>query len=657
VRTLAVSVVLVALLVLDPSNASADQVVQFVDESQISFRFETTGDGIEATPNHVTVMVAVTEANDSTLRLHAIGEIARLISITPPEQPVVEGVASFSATLITDALEAGTTATGFIAAVTSDGAVARRPLSISDESTTSAPAALPTSVALDGWHWNFVPGSEWVTVPSRSIAAGTGKPTDDVIVGSVAATNGAGGDVVLRNGALTVADISGAGEYKGRADLTPGKDGGEADVVVRIKDGPFWPILALVAGLLIVWSVYRYSGVGRPGLGLELRLRRMNENAAMAHDAARRTIRRETGNDRFGAPVVYRLGGSDLLLNWMTSDALLRWGLAIDQKERDDLKPGGDSFKLIKTKVDDYASLLNAIIAVASLYRAIHGHAEKLGLADAAANSPVVTGLAELFVDEDITSTDELAQLSDRVKKNAGYATTLRDQLERLSAFAANEPDKTKALASRLLRRHGEQLDELWPEIDKIADAVGAPPTDVTFGDRILLAEAMASAEGTYLAYAVNPADLPERRLAHYRAGAHDVVAPADEVRLIELLDRSLLPGRGRGGETILVTKRPRDTGELIQLAGDLGSSNARTQVERVPYASELERELRDADKRFTRLAFAIAIIGGLSAAYFGNATFGSVADYATLVLWGTAFGAGAEAVKKVVFVATTWTP
>lgn len=68
------------------------------------------------------------------------------------------------------------------------------------------------------------------------------------------------------------------------------------------------------------------------------------------------------------------------------------------------------------------------------------------------------------------------------------------------------------------------------------------------------------------------------------------------------------------------------------------------------PFAAseEIRQALRARERRFGLLASALVLGTGLSAVYFGDASWGSLGDYLAALVWGTTVGAGLQLAKRV---------
>ena len=69
--------------------------------------------------------------------------------------------------------------------------------------------------------------------------------------------------------------------------------------------------------------------------------------------------------------------------------------------------------------------------------------------------------------------------------------------------------------------------------------------------------------------------------------------------------------------------------------------------------SATLLKRLRSAERLYTIIGWGVTIVGGLAFLYLPSATFGSWADYAKTLLWGTAVGAGATLAQRYLTVAS----
>jgi hypothetical protein len=137
----------------------------------------------------------------------------------------------------------------------------------------------------------LTPFGERVRTGSITVPGAPGAAITAGRVGLLTSPRGDTAEVIRRGDMFTVAGVTRTGQYQDTVDLLPGRPGGEAEGLLRVRDLPVWPLLVLMIGLLIVQLLDRYRDRERPRQVLDLRLARLRDRAFDAQRDLNETYR------------------------------------------------------------------------------------------------------------------------------------------------------------------------------------------------------------------------------------------------------------------------------------------------------------------------------------------------------------------------------
>lgn len=654
--------ILVSLLTgaFDPTQAAAEPVIQFVEDAPAVFTVNEGG----VEPSTITVVVVVTGGPNALATLEVIGEAATWVSVEPTGYAMPSnGRVEFQLTIADGAQPAE----GVLVATTSEGALARRTLTIATPEVATAP--LPSTLTFNGWHWvPFAPVDAQIQAKSNSAFAGHAGGE----VGVVSSGNGDTANVVLSGEELSIEGVTLAGGYIGEADFTPDIDDDAVQITVNVRDFWIWPLGLMITGLLVVTMQTKFKVVGAPGRGQRIRLRTLKEEIQQKYQEAIQKLR-GVFSDADLPRGVGQTTGEALLFDSLEEGAITSWLTAFDQADRDAWRSDGASLARIKQLRDSYVSLLQSLCVLGPLYPEIMAHCGKIGVRKEADESLSVGLLVQLLWAPDIADESDLIRLAsqvDQIKKPLPFMAQALMYLAR-EVDDADEARlrRLQQFSRKLLRRDPDGLldQALSTEFRALLDPTQPQPPAPSAGDALVnaldqllsqLSQGGNAGSPVVAAYAVDPSLAQEIAAGPgpmYRIeGADPEYAVAADSESAELLERADIQRVSAGDvepdRPVLVVSSTPQTDESLSMV-NVTSSSIPPGDFTMPVPGESAKELlakfQETETWFSLLAGVFTILGGMAAVYFPSPTFGSLGDYASVLLWGTAFGKGADAVAK----------
>lgn len=296
---------------------------------------------------------------------------------------------------------------------------------------------------------------------------------------------------------------------------------------------------------------------------------------------------------------------------------------------------------------------------------------DKIGVRDVAEESLSVGLLVQFLWSADLKDESDLLQLASRVdqaKKPLVFLTQALMYLAREMDDADEaRRNQLRSFSRRLLWRDLDGLPELSAEWRALLDRKQAQPPAAGVGDALVksLDELLSQLWQTGLpsspivaTYAVDPSMAQEATAAagpvyliEGAAPEYAVAGDAESARLLAQADiQQVRPVDVDPDKPVLVVASTPQSDERLSMVS-ISSSNIAPDdfTLSLPGASaeELLTKYQESEAWFSLLAGVFTVLGGMAAVYFPSPTFGSLGDYASVVLWGTAFGKGADAVAK----------
>lgn len=182
----------------------------------------------------------------------------------------------------------------------------------------------------------------------------------------------------------------------------------------------------------------------------------------------------------------------------------------------------------------------------------------------------------------------------------------------------------------------GSSLAELLLRLSK-AGLPGSPLALTYAVDQSVAGEVTANADAVFLIEGAEP--------------EYAVAADAESATLLEQADiQPVSAGDVEPDKPVLVVAATPKTDENYSMVGITSRAAPPEDLRMLlpgESAAQLLARYQDTEKWFSILAGVFTVLGGMAAVYFPSPTFGSLGDYASVILWGTAFGKGADAVAK----------
>jgi hypothetical protein len=566
----------------------ASAAVQFVDEDSVAVPLKAG-----ATQD---VEVLNGSARPRKLSLRVLDAPAGAIEPTPGDDPITGPGATRIFTLkVTDVAKGA--ADGTLLATSSDGTAARLPVRIGP-APKPAPK-LPKSLDLGTTRAGH---TAMVAVPELP------EVKDAESVGRLYSSRGDQALVTLESGRQLQATPDQPGTYTGDVDVNGPAAEGSISLKLNAKDGLFFPVLVLLAGIglgfVIEWWLTRWRPrslldrrLGRLLDGVESRRKRVDGSMQRLFKDSRPAQTAEIPEEcAWAVPQVASTDGDQMMryhLSRAAKELETRLQKARTDPERALFGPDGDAYKALLADADTYAALIGDLREA--------GHIVHTDFKELRDKGPVA--LRNRFDyecrswiigdDDDLTARRESAK---SLKAAAEHFAEYRRRLDLAIDDAPAGSDVAKKLqASRRLleatfRGDDDQVD-WWdaalPKLEASLEGLTSPEAPTT----------PASAEPR-LALNLAPGLL--------RSNAPSGPLPATQ-------DPEPAPPWD-------APKGVFRTGGFLGMEVLIGTINL----------------------------FVVAV-SGLSAVYLANSTFGSAADYVTLALWGSTATAGLALLRRLV--------
>lgn len=426
-------------------------------------------------------------------------------------------------------------------------------------------------------------------------------PSKAKVVGYVSGDNGIWGTVIQDGEILHIEGIDRAGEYAGKVDLRAYDDqDAEIALQVQIRDAILWPLLVLVIGLLISTFLDRYTKVGRPGKQLQIGLARLREKAAHLQDEARKALPEDWPFERD----VYRIYDAEACEGLLCEASEWLWQAfceAHSDEERKKWVSGGAEFQQVEGYVNALPGLFNLCKATVAHYQPLTGQVLKHYPNKNPHEIPVFGQVEEVVRPGLIRSAPQLQRLQESLGVTSAFVADFLELFLRLvSLMNLAEGPQHKQAARNL-------LDALVSEA-------------VTGGE--WLVELDAASKRLEL-------DIKATQLREQEEG----------LRLLSSRPQETEVALGLWPRRLAISSLP----DLRKMLGLLHVEKLSQRT-----SEDLDRALARLDLAFELIAGTIVVVTGLSVLYLGKASFGSVADYVGVLLWGTAVQEGLKLAREL---------
>ena len=666
---------LVLLVSLAPGVARAEPGLQFLEPEPVVIDLDRLPD----VPRWLVRVFQGQPNGPHTLQLHVVFRPAGVIQV---EEPMAAAVRTGDVVAFAIELDRRVEGAGELVVTSSDGAVARRAISTADPERGDGP--LPSRLRFAGTALRPFGG---VGVGAVEAAGLPGTSSSPVRVGTIVSDGGDLAEVVRDGDTFDVEGIKGPGKYTGSVDLLPDAEGGDVEVTATVRDAVGWPLVVLVLGLLAVQGLERYQKRSRPRRDLARRLAHLLDRARLAQDRVGGRLR------------ICRGAGGDLYLDRAADDALARWDRARADAEWRTWDADGASFRLIEATVEGFGRLADDFSRFEQERERQIDRVrpeERLAARRALEESPVGDALRPTS----LRTAEEIGQVTGRIAEGRAHLSRFARLYRDLNALTdADVPtgirSQAQGVRAKLLRVGDldpieEQTEALQKEWDLSAD--GAP------AGRVVVPLPPAAAPSA-------PAPAPSRPPARPstappgdasgragRAGRALAGVAAGLVVLFSLTvltgnraDRSDMGGGQADPEPVTSTPTlpdapvatPSTLAAAVPPGGDAGPGATVGWGFAVPLAvgaalvgvlylvvkawrrrhpptpedydsRRLEQLQRGEDLRFGLASGVFVVASGMSLLYFPKETFGSVGDYLSVALWGTAVGEGVQLARRL---------
>jgi hypothetical protein len=567
------------------------------------------------------------------------------------------------------------TGTGEVVAIATPGSVARLPLTVERSGATEVPI---DRLVLGGWR--LLPFGGGVRVGGVVV---DGAPGGDGATAYVTSADGDIGRVVRSGDRFDAVGIDASGVYSGTVDLAPGQPGGDVELEVRVRDIPAYALAVLLLGL---WITDRLDGFGRrtrPRLVLATKVRRIAERAASAEREAQSALD-ASPLALDPAPVAWRATGTppapNGLIDGLAADVLAAWDGTLDRSKA--LEEATAALTAMGAMCVRVSALHDGQASVLRRWTALVSSARRAGVADGGLPSPLASALrpapsllrapidladaertgklavAHLDALEPVVAT--LIGLCRAADAHAAPARALLGE-----ALTADTVDK--AMTDQVVALHAEHLADRraggLPIDDEIGDLALVPEADDRPASDAPPPDPGADRRPRLLALVAAAAVLAIALASTFSLGGSDEAAVPSTLTVPDIVDVST--------STALASSTTSTTGlgadseperldlvatNVFVVAGIIAVAVGAGQARRLrpqpsssaPTAASLEAELDRHDRRFRLFSGVVVAVSGMVALYLPEPGFGSFADYATVLLWGTTVGEGLKLARRL---------
>jgi hypothetical protein len=607
-------------------------------------------------------------------RPEGAADLTAVLAFQPPQAlsisgPTLTGSGSRAVTEFVLTLRQRVAGSGQVLVV-AGGQIIRR-----DIRTTRTPN--PESLVLPDLRFRgtrMLPFTDLVRVSSIEVPelAGVLDGDDPVSVGRLTSTTGSLVEVLWSREGLQIAGDVEDGRYDGSVDLSPGVDGGAADVTLQVRDVLLWPLAVLLLGLGLVQVLDGYQRRLRPRRLIEFRLAKLRDRA-----------RREQARIDRPLEITSADPGQPLLLDRLVTDALSALGPLATPEEVASLDSGGTAYLRISAVVDRF------VVASLAISR-LRANQEDASQACLSEDRPRVRRALEhltLFIAAPVKIESEamLDETAERIAATTNYLAQFRE-IYAIIARARSEPGADTVLAELLslpsdlstVRGRAYQL-AASADVREVPDETERPPVLVPPRSRVepppasarrparlglvaaLVLAGAVSATIMMLQFGTSPsfqgpppdgggptasqsptgepgpAELPLAPVALPTAPTPSTLA-VEQVSVWDLVwwggvaPVLLLILMGLGGWLSASRWRRRTADGLA----DLGATAA------------IARAVRTDDLQFAVLSGVLVVAGGIAVLYAGNPAFGSPGDYLGVAVWGTTLSEGLALARRL---------
>ena len=664
--------------VLAGQHAQAAEAIEFLDTRPVVIDLDDAEPG-----QRWRVQLIDLQQGTSDISLHVVFDPAGVITV---HDSTVRSGGSGEIVEFTIELERQIEGSGELVAVGAGGVTTRRPIS-----TAFAPATESLTVgSLQFAGWRIAPFVDLVRIPEVHIPDAPGHAATDQPrrVGVLTSTRGDVAELIRTGDGFAVDGVDTVGEYTGATDLIPESDGGDVEATVQVRDLPAWPLLALLAGLMVAYLLDRYQRRQRPQRLHEWRLARLREQARGSQSLTGGKLRITTPRD----------ASAQLLLDHLIDEARAGFHPHLTDAERAAWEPGGAEYMRLTATIREFrlrCLAFKGLLDERDSFIRSADQADQSGISNALGVSAVGHAVRE----RSITSPADLADVEKDLTQGRAHLERFNAIYRVLRRLRRDGSEDVRIAASSLLAKlfaHSPDLAELdrksrdlqdtwqrqrWVEerpagpwieaeygpggpVTGQAPTSAGPPREQSPARRALVATvavAAAIAIGIVVLSVIRlgpdgmPPDevtptqtsppptsaptspLPDAPVATPAAGLpfeeSDIRAPSTEQTMWFGVVAPVLLLAAVAVLAWLISRWRRN--RFRPRPDDLDSTT-------------IDREYRRDDRRFSVLAGLLVVLSGMSLLYAGNPTFGTPGDYLAVALWGAAVGEGLQLARRL---------
>ena len=406
----------------------------------------------------------------------------------------------------------------------------------------------------------------------------------------------------VKQTALTITGITRTGSYKGTINLAPDTQSGSVALQVDAQDWWLWPLLALVAGIVVALSLLHARGVVRPGLVLLLEVAKARKDIRSKEAELRKAMAANgwTGYTISAAAAAEAdaLEAAVKQLGRTSFDALDAEQRAALVARIDRLNKAADTLGSLAVVLADLDRKLAVVESLPSV----------TGLADEKRPAQFVAGARAHFFGHEVktlAALDQVLVTAIQTRDLAAQWPLLHDRTEQAFAHIKAAGTQAGQTGHKLIVTARGKLAAAWLLLCQ-ADNAGMVADD-RLREQLSVAVALAN----------EAAEIVEAEAAGVQRGAKTVT---------------------ESGHGLFALVPPLTHGTAI--ASLPSPTEARIVI--------LARTIRRVDLLQIVFAAAVALFTGLTALYWGK-TFGSWQDYVAAFLWGSLAASALDALMAAI--------